>query len=54
MICIYEKSGAQNIVHIVSSIEKAAVWLNCSARVLYRNLKIDGAMHYGAYFVERL
>ena len=54
MICIYEKQGSKNLVNIVSSIENASDWLGCSARVLYRNLKIDGSMHYGAYFIERL
>ncbi len=54
MIAIYEKSGSQNIVNIVSSIENASIWLNCSARVLYRNLKIDGIMHFGNYFIERI
>ncbi len=54
MIAIYEKNGSQNLVNIVSSIEKASSWIGCSTRILYKNLKIDGTMHYGNYFVERL
>ena len=54
MVAIYEKNGSQNIVNIVSSIENAAAWIGCSVRILYYNLKVEGVMHYGNYFIERV
>jgi hypothetical protein len=53
-VAIYEKEGSQCIVHITSSIEDAAAWLNCTSRALYYSLHIDGVMNHGDYIVERI
>lgn len=54
MVGIYEKEGAQLLVHIVESIEEASNWIGCSRRALYRNLHVDRKMHFGRYFIERI
>lgn len=54
MIGIYEKEGSQLLVHIVDSIEDASNWIGCTRRALYRNMHVDGLMHFGRYFIERI
>lgn len=53
-IAIYEDTIAQNIAHIVDTLEEASQWLGCTRDTLYKSLHLHGVMKAKGYIVERI
>ena len=53
-IAIYEDGGAENLAHVVNTIEEAAAWIGCHVQALYKALQLSGVMNAKGYYIERI
>lgn len=54
IICIYDQRDNDLLVHQVDTLEKAAAWIGCTVRSLYKSMQLYGVMQSKNYTVERV